>query len=244
MRYKIKNEERTYALISLFFTVLFSIKIFLALSLDPSGGMDFGFGISAILFFFVLLSLVSAYAFFIRSRLVDRFSRGDGVLLHISYSASEWRRYLELEHAFEDSEKKMMLIPLFGFSLLFSVIFLVMDPEAGLFVAGVLFVICLGISSLVFFILPAFRKKSISVMDPQAFLGKDGALIGNSVHNWNLPLSGFSKARLVEKKGEHMLQVDYFYLSPKAGYVPVRFHILVPKDKLSDAKKAILKMGE
>jgi hypothetical protein len=240
---KPENSERKYFYLSAFFSILFFLKALIFPSLDPSGGMDFGFGISAILLFLSMFSFVSAYAFFVRSRLVDDFYAGKDVLLHITYSATEWKKHLEVEERFEGSEKRGMLIILYLFSLIFSIMFLLMDPEAGVFVAGVLFSVCVGLTILVIFIMPLFRKKSSGISDPQAYVSKKGVLVGKTLHNWNLPLSGFSKARLIEKKGESFIQFDYFYLSPKAGVVPVRFLMYVPKKDVQKAREALKKMG-
>lgn len=234
-----QNSERTIATISIILSLLFIFAIPTWVLLDESGGMDFGFAFAMFSLFLLLFSSVSAIIFWARANKLDDMRNHKDLLVHYTYSKEEWDTYLKFEHKHETDEKELLLIPLVGFSIFFSLLFLVIDFESGLFVTGVLLAINALIFSLVFVIQPKLRTHDKTIQNKEVFISKDGASIGNSLHMWGVFLTRFDGAKLIEKKSNHFLELTYSYLNPRFGRQYTTFHILVPKNKLSAANSAI-----
>ncbi|MFA5108170.1 MAG: hypothetical protein WC492_01405 [Candidatus Micrarchaeia archaeon] len=233
------NPERLIAIISILLSFIFVVAIPASVILDSSGGFDFGFGFAFASLFLLIFSTISAIIFWIRANDLDNLFNQKNLLAHYIYTPQEWSEYIKFDHKYDADEKKLMLFLLAGFSIFFSVVFLLIDFEPGLFVLGVLLAINLLIFFLVLVVQPMLKKREINVANPQAFISKDAAYIGKSLHTWKLPLTRFNGAELIKNKHGNFIKLTYSTCNPKSGPQYMSFHILVPNDKLSGVNSVI-----
>jgi len=134
---KPKNNNKIAVIISLSVAIVFGAVIFLPFAI----GVDMMMGGYALVFVSSIISisaLVVAAFFWSCATAFKRFMDSKGILAHWNYSSEEWQHYIDLNFREEKKEKRGLYLVIAGFALFFSLIFLIINLEAGIIVLMVM----------------------------------------------------------------------------------------------------------
>jgi len=170
--------------ISLIVSVLSFIGIFVPY-FTPWAESDNCYAISAGFIFIFILGIVSFFVYRSMGKKESVVKSGEKLIAHWLYTDQEWKDFTETENKINKSEKKTLFFIITGFAILFSVIFVIADPESGIFVAYVMMglVVIIAITALLSTKLAHLKNLKNK---GEAYISLDGVIINGTFHSWNL----------------------------------------------------------
>jgi len=203
----IKNKQNTIANRALLFGFVFLFFIYLTFSEgNPLSGL---WAIGLIGIFGLVTSIVVYFIFKSRSRKMKSLVSGASVIA--SWQMSEELKNQYVNHLYEHESAKNKGI-FFITSLLIVVIFgifiLVIDDGKGAMAAVMIGLI--GLIALFAFGMPHFYRMKNAQADGKVLIGKKFAYINGFFHNWDFPLSGIKKSKIINEPF-YGLYIQYYY---------------------------------
>jgi MFS family permease len=187
------------------------------------------YGVSPALIFLgflgFLTALICAVIFSRLASKVDKMVCGEGLLAHWTYSPDFWARYTEAEHLRDRREKWGLFRLIAIIATVVGVLFLiVLRNETALKVVLVTVPGLILLCALVAWAstVSAYRYNREHVGD--AYLGRNGALIGRTWHYWKLPASFIHSVEYHEAE-EPYLEINY---SAQSGFARGDYNVRIP----------------
>jgi hypothetical protein len=234
---KIKNKSRVISIISAGLFALFVLLIFLPQMIGLEG-MNGGFAVSVLSFFFAITSLIVTLVYYRLARRFENILSGENLIAHWSYGREEWLQFTDKEYAYEKGKKRMLLVVMAIIIFVVFVIFSIIHPDT----SKIMIFTALGLAALlaVFaFLVPWINYINRKKTPGEMYLSKNGIYIGGNFHVW-----GFLGSRL-EKAGfdasDMMITLEYNYPT-RTGMSTEIVHVPVPAAKIEEAKQAILRL--
>ena len=204
-------------------------------------GFSGGFAISTLSFFVAITGIIVVVIYVKRARALDRLFQGENLLAHWTYSPEEWRQYTEQEFQTERKEKWGLFYLIAGIALFLGIIFLIIDPKAGLFV----FFVMLGLIALIAFVAwitawSTYRqnKKYLG----EAYIATTAVYLNRQFHTWKGLGARLVSVILAEEKGQQL--VAFTYAAPaRTGMQEYTVRLPVPRGKEKAAEAIAEKLS-
>ncbi len=217
-----KNPLRQTAFIWLAVSIVGLVFIFV-----PGGagieGMSGGFAISFVCLFIAIIGFVVAVYYVMLAGILDRILRGDGLLVHWTYTHEKWLEYAGKEYAEEKAEKKGLFFVVSGFALFFGFLFWAIDPESGFYV----FLIMLGLIAIVAFAWQFsawyYHRQNMRFVG-EVYISKDGVYLNQKLYTWRPFGSSLTSVALRRIRGIDLLVFQYSAFT----YPPQTYTVRVP----------------
>ena len=231
---KVKNKPRIFAIIFTWLLAGFIFLIFLP-PLIGLEGMNGGFAVSVISFFFSIMCLIVVIINFQIAKKFNKITSGDNLILHWTYENSEWQKFTEKEYKYEKRKKRMLLLIMGIIIFVIFVIFAVINPEVAyaMIISAIGLVVLLAIFA---FLVPWLNYKNRKKNSGELYLSKNGVYIGGFFHVWKFLGSKLKNINFDE--ADMMITLEYTYPT-RTGISTETVHIPVPYLKEDDAKQAV-----
>ncbi len=221
---------------------LAALILFVCLAFVPSqAGMDMmrvGFALVAGCVFFSIASAVTWLVFRRRAKMVDRFLAGRDILARWEIPAPLWSKHVAADLEEEKSDKKALFLISAAWVVVIGGAFLLYDPDAGRWVAGVLALTLLILVPFAFW-LPRLRAAKLLRRPTPVVIGRDGAFVGGELHDWRLAGSFFDHAEIDDKTEPRQLHLHYAYIGGRGVPVPSIVRLPIPPDKEAEARHVV-----
>ena len=222
-----------------FIMAVIGAAVFLFPIMFPISTYGAGFALNLVGIVIFLTGLVTGFVFRGVAKQVDELVIGEGLLVHWTYAADEWARYVEADHLRDKRDKWGLFRLISIIAVVVGVIFALIVRKAWLStlltVGGLILIIAL---TAWLSIAASYREKRLHPGD--VYIGKSGAMLGRSFHYWKLPAAFLRNASL--QAGDPMfIQLDYSSPSGRIqGEYTARFP--VPKGLEEEAKKVVAQL--
>ena len=177
--------------------------------------------------FVALSALIVAYIFRSRAKKLDTLLSGENVLASWILDEELKRQYV---HQFYEAEraknKALFWIVTVFMVLIFGAFILFMDEGRGFMLSVMIGVILLV--ALFAFTMPNYYKNRNLKGDGQVLIGKKFAYINGFFHNWDFPLSGLEKVKVIQTPF-YGLYLKYYYTDRTLTNTE-ELHIPAPKN--------------
>jgi uncharacterized RDD family membrane protein YckC len=222
--------------------VIITVAAFLCIFLPSLLGIDGfqgGYAISFISFFMVIVGLIVIIIYSVRAREVGRIMKNIDVLAHWTYEPAEWNAYAEKQYQVEKKQKKVLFWIVAGWALFFGILFLVINPENGIWVFVLMLLLIAVIAFTAWF--TAWHnynqnKKSLG----ETFIAEQAVYINGQLHTWNNLGARLESAALDTIKGQTILILDYSTIT-RVGIESHTVRVPVPRGKEEQAEKIALR---
>lgn len=192
---------------ALVFTVLGVAGVFLP-SILGIDGFDGGFAISMISGFVALTALITALVFWRMSVNEKAIEQGENQLAHWTYSDEEWAKFTVIEHETNKKEKKMMFYIVTGFAVFFGVLFLIIDPESGKFVALAMVGLIVLIAFVAWYSIWSAHRRNLK-QKGEVFISPMGVIMNGQFHAWNMMGARLEGVTLITDVAPKCLEFTY-----------------------------------
>lgn len=213
----------------LVFTLIVFASCFAPVLLDMEM-MESGFALITLALFLTIVGMVCAGFYLHRALTLDKIFSGEKLLVHWQYTPQEWRKFTEADYLMSRFEK----VPLFIITLIISIViggvFVVADPEAGIWVFGFLMLVMFFIAALVL-LLPMLRHTRRG-RTGQVYIGVNGLCVNNEFHNWNLLGGRLDAVKVLDS----FMDFEYSYLT-RAGREECHVRVPIPKGEEATAHR-------
>lgn len=197
--------------ISLIVSLLAFIGIFVPY-FTPWAESDNNYAISAGFIFIFITGMVSAIVLWRTGGKKSAVQKGENLIAHWIYSDQEWKDFTETENKVNRSEKKMLFFIITGFAVLFSVIFVIADPENGIFVAYVMMALIVIIAFTVLLSTKLAHLKNLKHKG-EAYISIDGVIINGTFHGWKMFGNQFEGVSYSRESIPKYLEFTYSYIA-------------------------------
>ena len=200
-----------------------------------------GNGRFAMAFFGAIMGLscfICTFLFRSRNRVRRELLAGRGLLVKWNYTDAEWRAFAGEELRAQSGGKNKLLWFTAIFMIVVTIVYVVRDPKAGLFVGAVLFV-----AWVLCWIAARATLRSSAVAQggasPEVRIGRDGLLIGDEMHIWRGWGNSLDKCELQDGPPR---ELSIRYLVPSGNATVLRHEVVrvpVPAGKETEAAEVI-----
>ncbi|MCG6187308.1 zinc-ribbon domain-containing protein [Maribellus maritimus] len=204
---KVKNSQRKPVTVSLMILLIAFVLVVLTFT---EGSPLYGvFAVTLIGIFAAVTGLTVALVFRSRAKKMDTLISGENVIASWQLSYKQKSDYVDFLFKNEKSKNKAILgITTILIVLVFGGFILFIDEGK-----GAMFLVMLALIALVAFfalVMPTYYRSKNKNSDGMVLLGQKYAYINGFFHNWDFPLSGIQKVKIIEKPF-HGLFIQYYY---------------------------------
>lgn len=210
-----------------------------ALDLDVSkGGGALGFAGLVI----GLTGLGCALAFRRDADKLDALARGEGLLARWLFSPGEWSKFRAREELEESSSKRGLATMVTVISLAIGIPYAVAAGEAGIFILGVLALVCALCWGLAIYV-PAHRLAPHDDAGPvEVLIGRDGVYLPGEFHCWTSFAAQLRDAR-VRAGRDPVVQIEY-RIYQRHGWNTYEIRVPIPAGALAEAERVCATLME
>lgn len=205
---EIKNRQRrtakTAGLIS------FTAVIVIFLPFQSWSGMQGIYAITFVAFFLFIASVLVTVIFRSRSRKMDKLISGIELIAGWKLNDEEKKAYVNHLFITEKGKNGGLFFVITLFMVLFFGLFIVFMEE-GKWAMFLFFVGITAVIALFAFGMPYYYRFRNNRGDGYVLIGKKYAYVNGTFHNWDFPLSGLVKAKVIQKPFYGMLLHYYYY---------------------------------
>lgn len=206
-RLKVKNSQQKAVVISLIVSLIGVILTFL--TFNEGSPMYKAYAVTLISIFIVFAGLIVALIFRSRAKKMKTLISGENVIASWQLSHQKKTEYANFLFQNEkEKNKAIMWITTVLIVVIFGIFILVMDEGKG--VMFLVMIALIGIIAAFALGMPAFYRKKNLKGDGVILIGRKFAYINGFFHNWDFPLSGIEKVKMIEKPF-HGLYIQYYY---------------------------------
>ena len=234
---ELENNQDSIAKRSLIVASIFALLTIMTLvDWSPIAGLWY---ITIISFFLTMASLIVAWMFRGRAEKLQSLISGDNLLASWHLSPEEKKQYVN--YLFKQSIDKNIVI-LFSISVIIVIVFvtfIIFIDEGKLAMLGVMFGLILFLA-LFAFGMPLYYRYQNSKGDSEVLIGAKYAYINGFFHNWDYPLSGLSKIKII-KEPFYGIDLIYYYTDRTLQH---QEEILIPVNKEVELHSIVNSMRE
>ena len=159
--------------------------------------------------FFLLVSVIIAFMFRSREKKLQKLIDGKHVLAHWTLTPEQRKNYVQYLFKMEAGKNVIILLTISVIAFIVFGLFIIFIDEGKLFMLAALAGL-IAFLALFAFGMPFYYRYKNSKGDGNILLGGKYAYINGYFHNWDFPLSGLSKIKIIRKPfyGIHLV---YYY---------------------------------
>jgi hypothetical protein len=191
-----RNPELIGLLVGLLITLL-GVGQIVVPGLAGADMMAFGYALGFVGIMVVATGLLVTWTYGRRAAAWQRIMAGNDVLAHWHYTPDEWQRYAEAEFEQERSDKRALWTLTTVIIVVVSAAFLLIDPEAGRWVALVM-VSLDALLAVLALLLPWLDYRRNMRAPGAALISSRGVCLNGRLHLWNLLGSRLRRVSLSE----------------------------------------------
>jgi len=204
---KVKNSQQKAVFITLFVSLIGVILAFLTFT--EGNPLYKAYAVNLISIFVALSGLIVAIILRSRAKKMKTLISGENVIASWQLNHQEKSEYANFLFQNEkEKNKAIMWITTVFIVVIFGIVILVMDEGK-----GVMFLVMIALIAIIaaFAIgMPTFYRNKNLNGDGVILIGRKFAYINGFFHNWDFPLSGVQKVKMIEKPF-HGLYIQYYY---------------------------------
>lgn len=207
--------------------------VFAAVALDidvSKGGGALGFAGLVI----GLTGLGCALAFRRDAEKLDALARGEGLLARWLFSPGEWSKFRAREVVEESDSKRGLAAMVTVISFAIGIPYAVSAGEAGIFILGVLTLVC-GLCWALAIYVPAHRLEPHDAGAVEVLIGRDGVYLPGEFHCWTSFAAQLRDAR-VRTGPDPVLQFEY-RIYQRHGWNSYEIRVPIPAGALAQAER-------
>ncbi|RIJ48897.1 zinc ribbon domain-containing protein [Maribellus luteus] len=206
-RLKVKNSQRKPVTISLLIALISVVLVIMSFTEgSPLHGI---YAITLVGIFVAIAALITAVVFRSRAKKLDTLISGENVIASWSLSEEQKTAYVNTLFRTEQAKNKAILIITVVLIVLIFGAFIVFIEEGKAAMLVVMLVLIVIISAFALGMPRYYRSKNLRG-DGVVLLGKKFAYINGFFHNWDFPLSGIQKVKMIDQPF-HGLFIQYYY---------------------------------
>lgn len=190
-------------------------------------------------FFIVLSSIVIGYMFKSREEKMQTLITGENLLAEWTLTNEQKENYSTYLFENEKNKNKFILYSIAAIAIVVFGIFILVIDEGKLFMFLILIGLILFLASFAYG-MPYYYKKSNLKGDGKILIGAKYTYINGYFHNWDFPLSGLSKVKIINEPF-HGIYLGYYYTDRTLNHSE---EIYIPSTKNIDLEALILKLQE
>lgn len=183
------------------FILLIALMDFDALPIHPALVM--------VSIFLLVSSLVIGFMFRSREKKLQSLISGENLIAAWTLTDGEKRNYVNFLFNNEKSKNKGLLIVISVLAIVIFGIFILVIDEGKLFMFLMLIALLVFVSFFAFGMPFYYRNQNLK-NDGKILIGKNFAYINGFFHNWDFPLSGIKKVKII-KEPFYGLYIKYYY---------------------------------
>jgi len=204
---KKRNPKRITANRTWYFTIGGVFLMFGPVNLGLIDGMDGGYAIATLGFMIALAGIISFFVYNKLAKSLEDILHDENLIAHWTYPLEQWTAYAEKDYR-EDKKYKMQLFYIVAaFAIFFAVLFMVIDPEAGLFVAATMLGLII-IVRLTVFITVRNRYKENKSQIGEVYIAPNGVYLNKQLHAWNVIGSRLERV-FYNSNSENLIRFEY-----------------------------------
>ena len=193
--------------------------------------------LTMISFFVVLISLIIAWMFRGRSKKLQTLISGENLLASWIMSASQKKRYIDYLYNQQKGQNMAILASIAVIAVVVFGVFILFIDDGKLAMIGVMIGTILFLA-LFAFGMPLYYRFSNQKGDGQVLLGAKYAYINGYFHNWDYPLSGLSKIKIIQEPF-YGIDLSYYYTDRTLKH---QEEILIPANEELDLTSLVQTM--
>jgi len=165
--------------------------------------------VTTISFFFLIVSVVVAVIFRSREKKLQNLISGKDLIASWQWNEEQKKQYTQYLFRREKNKNLVILMSITFIAIIVFGIFIAVIDEGKLFMLFVLLGLILFLS-LVAFSMPIYYRYKNAKGDGMVLLGKKYAYINGYFHNWDFPLSGIKKVKIIQEPF-YGIRLTYYY---------------------------------
>jgi hypothetical protein len=176
------NPNRCIALICVGIIVVGVLLIFLP-GMIGIEGINGGYAMALFGGFIAIIGIIAVIVYLRMAKLQDTILDEKSILIHWTYSPSEWQQYIEKEHNEDKNDKKSLFFLVAGISIIVGIILLFVYPDSKLVTLYIILgiIIILGITALLSSnAVYRWNKKHSG----EIYIARNGAYFSGRLHIW------------------------------------------------------------
>ncbi len=199
-------------------------------------GMNGGFALSFISIVICLTAFISGFIFLRLEKQKDSILKKENILIHWTYTSTEWKRFIEKDLESDKSIKIMLFWIITAWALLFAILFPLFDKENGIIVSYIMFGLILIIGITAYLSIKIAYNKNLNTKNHEVYINKNAVLIGENFHCWKGFGLKLDSVQIDNKK--NLLIFSYSSIS-RTGKNYYEARVLIPQDKKQEAEELL-----
>jgi len=223
---QVENRQKKISRVALGVALFFLVLCFTPALTGP--GEQWPFAVAFISLFLFISAVAVSLMYRSRSRKLEKLKRGDTLLAYWKMSAEMIQRFSEAQRDRARKKNKTLISIMSIFFVVFTVGFLIfMEADDRLLFAGIMGGVFLPLP-IISVLVPIRNFKKDLKGDGVVMVGEKYAYFNGAFHNWDYPLSGISKVKLIQKP-YYGLYLSYYYTDRTFTHT-AEFNIPAPSD--------------
>jgi len=170
--------------------------------------MEWGFAISFLCLVFGITFACLAFIYTRRARLVSRMLRGEGLLAHWTYTASEWRAYTQEAHAANRRDKKRLFYLVAAVCVITGIFLFILFPDEGWLFLFTMMGVGAGMG-LAAWLAVWTRNRQNRRYRGEVYITEKGLYINRELHVWQGAGAALHEARYPAADSPGCLEIAY-----------------------------------
>ncbi len=234
---EIENNQDSIVKKSLIAATFFALlTIMTLLDWSPIAGLWY---ITIISFFLTMVSLIIAWMTRGRAKKLQTLISGENLLASWHLTPEQKKQYVNYLFEQKRGQNIVILLSISIITVIVFVTFILFIDEGKLAMLGVMFALIIFLA-LFAFGMPLYYRYQNNKGDGQVLIGAKYAYINGFFHNWDYPLSGLSKIKII-KKPFYGIDLVYYYTDRTLQH---REEILIPANKEVELHSLVNSMKE
>ncbi|MDO8637615.1 MAG: hypothetical protein Q7R34_15510 [Dehalococcoidia bacterium] len=229
------NPARTTSVVWWILTPVFLFLTFFSFSSDIG---DAAYAMAFGSFIMFITAIIVAVIYGSRARKLDQILSGEGLIAHWTYTPDEWLHYAEKEYQTEKSVKRILFFIIAGFALVIGIVFLIVDPESGIWVLVVMLALIAIIGFVAWFTAWHDHRQNIKHLG-EAYISKDGIYLNKQLHLWNQLAAYLGSVEYIEETPP--LLVFSYFAPTRTGLEQRDVRVPVPHGQEARAREVLEK---
>jgi len=230
-----RNPENTGIIVGLVL-ILVGIAMMVVPALAGMDGMNGGYALGFVGAFVIIMGLIVAAVYWRRAATARRILAGENWLVHWTYEPDEWRRYAEQEFSLDTQEKRGLFWLVVVIMAVVGLVFIIADPEAGIWVAAVLAGVAVLLAFFAF-VMPRLAHRRRLRVAGQAIIASEGVYLAGSLHVWRQLGSRLTHVSIV---GEDPAMIEFQIEAPtRTGTQVYPVRVPIPRGQEAVAQQVV-----
>jgi F0F1-type ATP synthase assembly protein I len=230
-----RNPENTGVIVGVVLIVV-GIAMMVVPGLAGMDGMNGGYALGFAGMFLIIVGLIVAAVYWRRAATARHILAGENQIVYWTYEPDEWRRYAEQEFALDVREKRGLYWLVVAIMVVIGLVFIIADPEAGIWVAAVLAGVAVLLAFFAF-VMPRLAHRRRLRVPGEAIIAAEGVYLAGSLHVWRQLGSQLTRVSIV---GENPAMIEFQIEAPtQTGTQVYPVRVPIPRGQEAMAQQVV-----